>query len=536
MSRLGVLADDDGAEGARGLPVARIVDEGPAAPVARSLRHNAAARAGAARAVAPTGDTIAVVYAEGAYGSGRGGEGPRMAASIATGTAPEVTIVGGGLAGSEAAWQLAQRGVRVRIVEMRPKRPTPVHRTGELAELVCSNSLKSRRPDTAAGLLKRELCTLGSFVLGVALTCAVPAGGALAVDRVRFSREVTRRLEAHPLVTVERREATAIPAGRCIVAVGPLASEAVASAISDLVGPSSLAFYDAAAPIVEADSLDRARLFAQSRYDKGDADYLNAPLDREQYERLVAMLVDAERVIPRDFERRELFSACQPVEEVARSGVDALRYGALKPVGLTDPATGRRPWAVVQLRAENAEGSAYNLVGFQTNLTWPEQRRVFRAIPGLEHAEFSRYGVMHRNTFIDCPHVLDRTLAVPSRREVRFAGQVCGTEGYCEAIGSGLYAALCTYADLAGVPAPSLPATTALGSLLAWSCDPSTSDYQPMHVNFGIFPALDRPPRGKRDRHAAYAKRALDDLASWKASRDDLRLLPFEGDAEALDG
>lgn len=447
----------------------------------------------------------------------------------------QVSIIGGGLAGCEAALQLARRGVAVRLYEMRPETPTPVHRTGSLAELVCSNSLKARRFDSVAGLLKRELVVLGSELLSCALTAQVPAGGALAVDRERFSEEVTERIAAEPLITVIRREVTELPRGPVIVAAGPLASPALTELVSTLVGAPSLAFYDAAAPIVEADSIDHSRVFAQSRYDAGDDDYLNAPFDRDGYERFISELVGAQRAIVRDFERRELFSACQPVEEVARTGVDALRYGALKPVGLTDPSTGRRPWAAVQLRAENRALTAYNLVGFQTNLTWPEQDRVFRLIPGLEHAVFSRYGVMHRNTFIDTPHALTRTLALPTRPEVRFAGQITGTEGYCEAIASGLYAALCTYADMIGVPAPTLPGDTAFGSLLAYATDPATQDYQPMHVNFGIFPPLGRRIKGKRDRYAAYSRRAQESLATYLQTRPDLGILPFSGDAGALD-
>lgn len=451
---------------------------------------------------------------------------------MADGSENRVTVIGGGLAGSEAAWQLAQRGVDVELVEMRPGTRTPVHRTADLAELVCSNSLKSAATASAAGQLKRELALMGSFVLSCAVKSRVPAGGALAVDRELFSREVTSRLRSHPRVTVVEREVDELPEGRVIVATGPMTSDALASRIASLVGAESLAFYDAAAPIVDAQSLDMDVLFSQSRYDKGDADYLNAPFDREGYERFITELVTAERVVSRDFERTELFSACQPVEEVARTGLDALRYGALKPVGLTDPATGHRPWAAVQLRAENAQRTAYNLVGFQTNLTFPEQDRVFRMVPGLEHAEFVRHGVMHRNTFIDSPHVLDRTFAVPACPRIRFAGQVTGTEGYCEAMASGLLAALNTYADLKGLPHAELPAEGVLGALVAYATDPATQDYQPMHVNFGIVPPFERRIKGKRDRYAAYAKRAQDAMHAFVASRSDLGFLAFEGEWE----
>jgi len=434
-----------------------------------------------------------------------------------------VTVVGGGLAGCEAAWQLAERGVAVRLVEMRPNVMTPAHSSGDLAELVCSNSFKSDDPHSAAGLLKRELGRLGSMVLTVARESRVAAGGALAVDRDQFAGEVTKRLEGHPLVEIQRSEMTTIPPGPVIVATGPLTSPAIESALSELVGEERLSFFDAAAPIVEEQSLDREIVFAASRYGKGEgADYLNAPMNREQYDAFYSELVAAARVTEKDFDKRELFSACQPVEEVARTGNGALRFGAMKPVGLTDPTSGTRPWAVVQLRAENAAGTAYNLVGFQTNLTFPEQRRVFGMIPGLEKAEFLRYGVMHRNTFLDAPRVLDETLAVRTERRVRVAGQLAGTEGYLEAVASGLVAAVNTYADLEGLEPFVMPNTTAFGSLMAYATDQSTANYQPMHVNFGIVPPLEERVRGKRERYAAYAQRATEDLETWTRTRPDL--------------
>ncbi|PKQ17350.1 MAG: methylenetetrahydrofolate--tRNA-(uracil(54)-C(5))-methyltransferase (FADH(2)-oxidizing) TrmFO [Actinobacteria bacterium HGW-Actinobacteria-7] len=435
-----------------------------------------------------------------------------------------VTVIGGGLAGCEAAWQLATRGVAVTLMEMRPEVMTPAHTSGDLAELVCSNSLKSEDAQTAAGLLKAELELLGSMVLSVAREQRVPAGGALAVDRARFSAEVTRRVEEHPLITLQRGEASAIPDGPVIIATGPLSSASIEAALSAIVGAERLAFFDAAAPIVDEQSMDRSIVFAASRYGKGEtADYLNAPMTREEYDVFYGALVGAARVHEKDFERRELFSACQPVEEVARSGRDALRFGALKPVGLEDPRTGVRPWAVVQLRAENASGSAYNLVGFQTNLTFPEQRRVFRLIPGLEDAEFFRYGVMHRNTFVDAPRVLDATLSVRATPRVRLAGQLTGTEGYVEAVASGLLAGLNTFAAVVGGEPAILPVTTAFGALVAYATDPMTTKYQPMHVNFGIIPPLKERVRGKRERYAAYSHRALSDLRAWLARRDDLR-------------
>ena len=434
-----------------------------------------------------------------------------------------VEVVGGGLAGCECACQLADRGVSVRLHEMRPSTSSPAHKTGNLAELVCSNSLKSTRPDSAAGLLKEELTRMGSVLLACARQTAVPAGGALAVDRDLFSRAVEAQVASRPSIEVVRGEVTEIPDGPCVIAAGPLCSPTLASRVIELVGGKALSFFDAAAPIVDASTLDRSIVFAQSRYgEEGGGDYLNAPFTRGEYDAFIDELIRADRVMLRDFERGDLFQACQPAEEVARSGRDAIRFGAMKPVGLTDPRTGRRPWAAVQLRAENAACTAYNLVGFQTNLTFGEQKRVFRMIPGLERAEFFRFGVMHRNTFVDAPHVLDRTFAVPGTR-VRLAGQITGTEGYTEAIASGLLAALNTYADLNGLEAAVPPATGAFGSLAAYATNPATQGYQPMHVNFGIVPPLDGPRiRNKRERYAAYAQRALTDLDRFMDRRADL--------------
>ncbi|MBI5230900.1 MAG: methylenetetrahydrofolate--tRNA-(uracil(54)-C(5))-methyltransferase (FADH(2)-oxidizing) TrmFO [Coriobacteriales bacterium] len=438
-------------------------------------------------------------------------------------TQSTVTVIGGGLAGTEAAWQLAERGMPVRLFEMRPKRMSPAHHTGDLAELVCSNSLKSDDPETAAGLLKREMASLGSVVLEVARSHAVPAGAALAVDRERFSGALTEMVGGHPLIEVVHVEADSIPAGHVVIATGPLTSEAFEPVLEDLAGSERLAFYDAAAPIVDAASIDRSVVFAASRYGKGEgADYLNAPMAKPEYEAFLEALVAARRVTAKDFERKELFQACQPVEEIARTGPDALRFGSLKPVGLTDPRTGERPWAVVQLRAENAAQTAYNLVGFQTNLAFTEQERVFRLIPGLSNAEFLRFGVMHRNTFIDAPRLLDSTLALRSDPRIRLAGQVTGTEGYLEASATVLLAALNTFATLQALEPLVLPETTVLGALVAFATDPDTTKYQPMHVNFGLVPPLDPPVRGKRNRYAAYAKRAQADLATALRPRSDL--------------
>ena len=450
--------------------------------------------------------------------------------AILDGMSQSVTILGAGLAGSEAALQLADRGVRVRLVEMRPDVPTPVHVTGLCAELVCSNSLKSEKPDSAAGMLKRELAVLGSRLYALAKAHSVPAGGALAVDRAVFASAATALVEAHPLIDLVHEEAVDLAraaegADALVVATGPLTSDALAASLARVAGEESLAFYDAAAPIVMADSLDYGRLFRQSRYEDAGADvgdYLNAPFSREEYDAFIDELVNAERVIRRDFETRDLFQACQPIEEIARKGHDAPRFGTLKPVGLTDPRTGRRPWAALQLRAEDAHGSSYNLVGFQTNLTFPEQRRVFRLIPGLEHAEFARYGVMHRNTFVDAPRLLDANLRLRTPEAERLgapvylAGQIAGTEGYCEAIRSGLHVALAVAAQLAGAQAPPLPRETAFGALVAYATDPATADYQPMHVNFGILPPFEQRIRNKRDRYAAYAARGGEALAAYR--------------------
>lgn len=436
--------------------------------------------------------------------------------AILVGMSQSVTIVGAGLAGSEAALQLADRGVRVRLVEMRPKTPTLVHVTGCCAELVCSNSLKSEKPDSAAGMLKRELAELGSQLYAQAKLHAVPAGGALAVDRTAFAEAVTALVEAHPLIDLVHEEVVdlvqaAEGADALVVAAGPLASDALAASLSRLAGEEHLAFYDAAAPIVMADSLDYAKLFRQSRYEDAAADagdYLNAPFSREEYDAFVDELVAAERVIRRDFETRDLFQACQPIEEIARKGHDAPRFGTLKPVGLTDPRTGHRPWAALQLRAEDAHGSSYNLVGFQTNLTFPEQRRVFRLIPGLENAEFARYGVMHRNTFLNSPALLGTDLSLKACSNVFFAGQITGFEGYMESAACGLLAARSMEARLSGRAFTPPPADTMCGALLRYITTP-TKDFQPMGANMGLLPAPETRIRDKRQRYLAVAQRAV---------------------------
>ncbi len=453
-----------------------------------------------------------------------------------------VCVIGGGLAGSEAVLQLAKRGVQCTLVEARPESTSPVHSTDLFAELVCSNSLKSEKPDSAAGMLKVELGALGSSLYGMALETRVAAGGALAVDRMEFAKSVTEAIGQSPYVNVVRHAAASIEDNGCVmletgdaigpfdaivVATGPLTTDAFASWLREASGSANMAFFDAAAPIVMADSLDRDIVFSQSRYEEGQGDYLNAPFSKEEYDRFIEELVNAKRAISRDFESKDLFQACQPIEEIARSGADAPRFGPLKPVGLQDPRTGKRPWAAVQLRSEDKYGQSFNLVGFQTNLTFPEQERVFRMIPGLGNAEFARYGVMHRNTFLDSPRVMDarQRLAIHAHADgtnVFLAGQISGTEGYCEAIRSGLNAAIEVHALLKGVEAPSLPRSTVYGSLLAYATDANVKDYQPMHVNFGIIEPLERSVRNKRDRYHAYAARAseaLDEYVSQLVSK-----------------
>ena len=443
-----------------------------------------------------------------------------------------VDIVGAGLAGSEAALQLAERGIHVRLHEMRPVVETDVHKTDMCAELVCSNSLKSTKPESAAGMLKRELSTLGSHLIDAAQEARVDAGGALAVDRDVFAECITKKIKNHEnieFIVEEVVDPTSFTdSDACILASGPLTSDDLATRIQEMTGSDNMAFFDAAAPIVMAESLNMDVLFRQSRYEEDTiGDYLNAPFNKEQYETFIEELVNADRVVKKDFETKDLFQACQPIEEIARKGVDAPRFGTLKPVGLTDPATGRRPWAALQLRAENSSCTAFNLVGFQTNLTFPEQRRVFSMIPGLENAEFARYGVMHRNTFIQAPQLLDSHLRLKGSDEypLYVAGQLAGTEGYCEAIASGLMCALNVYGMLEGIEVPLMPEDTAFGSLLAYATNPETQDYQPMHVNFGIVPPLEQRVRNKSQRYAAYAERGVEALESYQAELKEVGLL-----------
>lgn len=434
----------------------------------------------------------------------------------------KLTVIGGGLAGSEAAWQAAQRGIPTRLYEMRPTQQTPAHVSGHLAELVCSNSLGATRENRAPGLLKAELRRLKSLILACAEETAVPAGGALAVGRDAFARQVTRRIEAHPLIELRREEVRAIPqAGVTVVATGPLTSPALSDDIARLAGSGHLYFYDAMAPIVTYESIDLTRAFRASRYGRGDADYINCPLDETQYYAFVEALLDAETIPLRSFEAEDekFFEACLPVEVLARRGRDALAYGPLRPVGLIDPRTGKRPFAVVQLRQDNLAATLYNLVGFQTNLKWGEQARVFSTIPGLEKADFVRFGQMHRNTFIDSPRLLTPGMEFRTRPGLFFAGQITGTEGYMGSTASGLVAGINAARRLSGREPLHFPPTTMLGALFHYVASAQDGDFQPMKANFGLMPPLEPRVRNKRARYEAYARRALADLEQFIASR-----------------
>jgi methylenetetrahydrofolate--tRNA-(uracil-5-)-methyltransferase len=438
-----------------------------------------------------------------------------------------LTIIGGGLAGSEAAWQAAQSGLKVNLYEMRPESPTGAHLTGDLAELVCSNSLGSNLPDRASGLLKNELRRLGSMLLECAEVTSLPAGAALAVDRELFARAVTERIQNHPLIEIIREEATNIPDTPTIIASGPLTSPRLSRTLGALSGEEHLYFFDAIAPIVNFDSIDMEIAFRASRYGKGEqdeGDYINCPLSKEEYDTFVSALLEAERIELRSFEdairggvragAHHFFEGCLPVEIIAGRGHDSLAFGPMRPVGLTDPRTGRRPHAVVQLRQDNLAGNLYNLVGFQTNLKYPEQRRVLRLIPGLEHAEFERYGQMHRNTFLASPKLLRPTLQHKTRDDLFFAGQITGVEGYVGNIATGLLAGTNAARQMKGLPPLSLPPTTMLGALCHYVTHADMADFQPMKANFGILPALESTGKklGKRERGGAYAARAMADL------------------------
>ncbi len=425
-----------------------------------------------------------------------------------------VIVIGAGLAGCEAAWQLAKRGIPVVLHEMKPEKMTPAHHSNTFAELVCSNSLRSDQLENAVGLLKEELRRCGSLILECADATRVEAGGALAVDRQGFSDLVTEKIRNHPLITVVEGEVTSIPAqGQVIVASGPLTSDTLADAIAGMFPENKyLNFFDAAAPLVTFESVDMDKAWFASRYDKGTADYINCAMDEEEYKAFWSELINAQEAEVHGFEDKNVFEGCMPVEVMARRGEDTLRYGPLKPKGLPDPKTGREPYAVVQLRRDNKDGSIYNLVGFQTHLRWPEQKRVFTMIPALRDAQFIRYGVMHRNTYLDSPRLLDRYYRVKKDPRICFAGQITGVEGYVESTASGFLAAVELARRLEGKPPVNFPQETAMGALALYISNESVVDFQPMNINFGIIPALGYKVKGKRNKNAELSKRALDIL------------------------
>jgi len=420
-----------------------------------------------------------------------------------------VTVVGAGLAGSEAAWQLAQRGISVELIEMKPHKMTPAHHSADFAELVCSNSLRGDRLENAVGLLKEELRRCGSLILSCAEQTRVEAGGCLAVDREGFAKAVTEKLKNHSNITIVSREITEVPEGPVIIATGPLTSDALSKAIGEYFGAEYLHFFDAAAPLVTAESIDMDKAWWQSRYDRGTPDYINCAMDKEQYEAFIKELIAAEEAPVHGFEDKNVFEGCMPVEVMARRGFDTLRYGPLKPVGLTDPKTGKEPYAVVQLRQDNAAKSIFNLVGFQTHLKFGEQKRVFSMIPALANAEFVRYGVMHQNTFLQSPKLLDRYYADRRNPLVAFAGQMTGVEGYVESAASGFLAAVAMAAKVTGRDVPDFPKTTAIGALGWYISDESIENFQPMNINFSIISPLQQRIRKKAEKNLAIAKRSL---------------------------
>ena len=425
-----------------------------------------------------------------------------------------VIVIGAGLAGSEAAWQLARRGIPVTLREMKPQKMTPAHHSPSFGELVCSNSLRSDQLENAVGLLKEELRRCGSLIMACADAHRVEAGGALAVDRHGFARLVTEKIRSHPNITVVPGEVTDIPEGEVIIASGPLTSDALAEKLQTLLGANSdLHFFDAAAPLVSAESVDMNYAWMGSRYDKGTDDYVNCPMNQEEYDAFWKELTAAQEAEVHGFEDSQVFEGCMPVEVMARRGLDTLRYGPLKPVGLKDPKTGEEPYAVVQLRKDNAQGTIYNIVGFQTHLKWPEQKRVFSMIPALKNAEYIRYGVMHRNTFLDSPRLLDRYYRVRGQERLMFSGQITGVEGYVESTASGCLTAMELSRRLEGKPPINFPRETAMGAMALYVSDPSVVNFQPMNVNFGLIPQLGYRVKGKRNKNAEISKRALEKLA-----------------------
>ena len=429
----------------------------------------------------------------------------------------EVKVIGAGLAGCEAAWQLANRDIDVRLYEMKPKKMTPAHHSPDFAELVCSNSLRGDRLENAVGLLKEELRRLDSLILSCAEATRVEAGGCLAVDRGGFSQMVTEKIRSHPRITVVEEEVTQVPEGPVIIATGPLTSDALSQAIGEYFGETGyLHFFDAAAPLVTAESIDMALAWWQSRYDRGTPDYVNCAMNKEEYEAFWQALTTAQEAEVHGFEDKNVFEGCMPVEVMARRGIDTLRYGPLKPVGLTDPRTGKEPYAVVQLRQDNATGSVFNLVGFQTHLKFGEQKRVFSMIPALKNAEYVRYGVMHQNTFLQSPKLLDRFYADRRNPLVAFAGQMTGVEGYVESTASGYLAAVAMAAKVQGRPLPEFPKTTAIGALGQYISDESVENFQPMNINFSIIAPLEQRIRKKAEKNLAISNRALDVIQALK--------------------
>ncbi len=423
-----------------------------------------------------------------------------------------IRVIGAGLAGCEAAWQIASAGINVTLYEMKPHKKSPAHKSDDFAELVCSNSLKADRVDSAAGLLKEEMRRMGSLCLESAALCRVAAGGALAVDRELFSDYITKKIKQHPLIEVVAQTVEQLPDnGLTVVATGPLTDGALAKAITDLTGEENLSFFDAAAPIVTRDSIDFSKAFFASRYDKGGDDYINCPMDKEAYERFQKALVSAEPAPLHDFDKPvNVYEGCMPIEILASRGKDAIRFGPMKPVGLVDPATGHRPWAAVQLRSENEQATLFNLVGFQTNLKFGEQKRVFSMIPGLQNAEFVRYGVMHRNSFLNSTKLLHIDLSLKADDRLLFAGQLTGVEGYMESAASGIVAGRNAVAKYKGEKPLVLPGFTMIGALLHYITDPTVTHLQPMGANFGVLPPLETPIRDKKQRYAALSKRSLD--------------------------
>jgi len=431
----------------------------------------------------------------------------------------KVKVIGAGLAGSEAAWQLANRGLEVELYEMRPVKKSPAHHTGDFAELVCSNSLRGDRLENAVGLLKEELRRVGSLIMECAEATRVEAGGCLAVDRGGFSRMVTEKIKNHPNITVISEEVTEVPEGPVIIATGPLTSDAMSDAIAKYFGETGyLHFFDAAAPLVTAESIDMSLAWWQSRYDRGTADYINCALNKEQYEEFIKELTTAQEAEVHGFEDKNVFEGCMPVEVMARRGFDTLRYGPLKPVGLVDPNTGKEPYAVVQLRQDNAAKTVYNLVGFQTHLKFGEQKRVFSMIPALRNAEFVRYGVMHQNTFLQSPKLLDQYYADRRDPLVAFAGQMTGVEGYVESTASGYLAAVAMAAKLQGRPLPEFPKTTAIGALGLYISDSSIENFQPMNINFSIISPLEKRIRKKAEKNLAISNRSLEVIDAMVAA------------------